>query len=587
MKLRINTDFDETAEAEIKVFLENTIDLLAKEGIRTNLIDEIIVSNKYEEEISHVNQNYGSSQTISKGRSFVSIIKSIFNFNETDPKYSIVIRDRLFQSEAARNIVLQQIIGIDTDWELPDELRKQNTYLANSPYNHILNVLLQQGVSEVIKLAKCLRLDCLTQIDDNSQFQTFEDFKRKIKKIHLDYQSDFDLSSFWIDVVREIDKYNRFSTERALVEGIKLKGHQVESIMSEISLVFINAAKDLENYKNYINDLRIGVDKLLKYCFIEIKQDDPINILIETDPKYLFKGELLDTEPRILGFTDILGFGEIVQEYEKDPTLNTLEKLHNALNNAIKYGIDSIVNATEFHKDLFDFKLFSDCLCMSIPYYDNDEDFVYQFAFICQVLKFYQLFMLHELFFIRGGVSFGNYYSDDHMIFSDALVQAYILESKKADKPRIIIDPRIIERIGKTIPKEFIEFGISKLFIIEKGNPDFVFLNPFNLVDGLNESMTHLSSLFDDNFSEDETDPLNKLGKSAQKLLNLTLDYSKRMVESTYDEQELLNKLLEEVILRIQKYKDVESVKSKYEWYLKLVQFNLKMNEDFEPYFEK
>ena len=587
MNFNINTDFDEATENEIKIFIQNSIEFLESSGIRTNLLDEIIVTNKYEEGVIAVNQKYGSSQTISKGRSFVSYIKSIFNFNQENPKYSIVIRDRLFLLESARNILLQQIVGIDTDWDLPQELREKNTYLENSPYELILEVLLQQGVSEVIKLAKCQTLDCLTQIDNNSQVQIFEEFKRKIKKIHLQYQSDHDLGAFWIDIVREIDKYNRFCTERHLIEGIKLNGHDVESIMSQIADAFISTAKEIENYKHYIDTLKDGVDKLLKYCFVEIKQNDPIYILIETDPKYLFKGELLDTEPRILGFTDILGFGDIVQDYEKDPSLNTLEKLHTALNNAIKYGIDSIVNATEFHRDLFDFKLFSDCLCVSIPYFDNDDDFTYQFAFISQVLKFYQLFMLHELFFIRGGISFGNYYSDDNMIFSDALVQAYILESKKADKPRIIVDPRIIERIGKNIPKEFIEFGISKLFIIEKENPDYVFLNPFNLVDGLGESMAHLSSLLDNNFTEDDSDPFNKLGKSAQKLLNLTMDYSKKMIESTYDEQELLNKLLEEVMIRIQKYKDVDSVRLKYEWYLRLVQYNLKMNDDFEHYFKK
>jgi len=586
-KLTINTDFEKEIEEKINIFLKDCLQYLEKNGIRIHLLDELIVTNKYEEEIFSVNERYDSNQTISHGRSFVSYIKSIFNFNLDNPKYTIVFRDRLFLMESARNIVLQQIIGIDTDWDLPNDLRNQDTYHSNSPFPHILTVFLKQGVIEVIKLNKCENLNCLTQIDDNTQIQTLEDFKRKIKKIHLKYQSDCDLQSFWIDIVREIDKYNRFSIERFLIEGIKLNGHVIEKIMEDISIVMIEAAKNLKNYKESIENLRQPISELLNYCFIGIKQDDPLYIKILKHPKYLFKGELLDTEPRILGFTDILGFGDIVQEYEIDPTLNTLERLHNALNNAIKYGINSIVNSTEFYKDLFEYKLFSDCLCLSMPYYDTEEDFIHQFSFICQVLKFYQLFMLHEKFFIRGSISYGNYYSDDNMIFSDALVKAYILESKKADKPRIIIDPRIIERIGDKIHPVYMEFGISKLFLIEKNNPDYVFLNPFNLVQGLNESMAHLSSFFDENFSEDETDPLNKLGKSAQKLLNITLDYSKKMVESTYDEQELLNKLLEEILYRIQKYKDVEKVKKKYEWYLKLVQYNLKMNEDFELYLKK
>lgn len=583
---KIETDFGDEAEQQIKLFLENCIEHLSKNEIRTELIDEIIVSKAYEDEIIKTNRKYNSRQSISKGRSFVSYLKSIYNFDNSNPLYTIVIRDKVFFMEVAKEIVLQQIIGIDADWRMPSNLREKNTYYGDSPFPHILNVLLQQGVSEVFKFYTCDQLDCRTKIDDNSQIQTFQEFKRTIKKIHLKYQADFDLYSFWIDMIRELDRYIRFSIERRLEEGIKLNGHVMENIMIEISDVIIDITKNLNDYEKDIEKLRNPITKLLEFCFIRIEKEDPIYIKIIDHPKYLFRHDLLDTEPRIVGFTDILGFGEIVQEYEKDQSLNTLEKLHSALNNAITYGINSIVNSTQFHKDLFDYKLFSDCLCLSIPYYDNDEDFAYEFAFISQVLKFYQIFMLHEKFFIRGSISYGNYYSDENMIFSDALVKAYLLESKKADKPRIIIDPKIIDRIGSCVLPSFIEFGISKLFIIEKSNPDFVFLNPFNLVEGLNESMKYLSKLFEDNFSGDVNDPINRLGKSAQQLLNLTLEYSNKIVTSTYNEQNLLNKLLEEVIHRIDKYKIDENVRPKYEWYLRLIKFNLHLNDDFESYFK-
>lgn len=583
---KIETDFGDEAEQQIKLFLENCIEHLSKNEIRTELIDEIIVSKAYEDEIIKTNRKYNSRQSISKGRSFVSYLKSIYNFDNSNPLYTIVIRDKVFLMEVAKEIVLQQIIGIDADWRMPSNLREKNTYYGDSPFPHILNVLLQQGVSEVFKFYTCDQLDCRTKIDDNSQIQTFQEFKRTIKKIHLKYQADFDLYSFWVDMIRELDRYIRFSIERRLEEGIKLNGHVMENIMIEISDVIIDITKNLNDYEKDIEKLRNPITKLLEFCFIRIEKEDPIYIKIIDHPKYLFRHDLLDTEPRIVGFTDILGFGEIVQEYEKDQSLNTLEKLHSALNNAITYGINSIVNSTQFHKDLFDYKLFSDCLCLSIPYYENDEDFAYEFAFISQVLKFYQIFMLHEKFFIRGSISYGNYYSDENMIFSDALVKAYLLESKKADKPRIIIDPKIIDRIGSYVLPSFIEFGISKLFIIEKSNPDFVFLNPFNLVEGLNESMKYLSKLFEDNFSGDVNDPINRLGKSAQQLLNLTLEYSNKIVTSTYNEQNLLNKLLEEVIHRIEKYKIDENVRPKYEWYLRLIKFNLHLNDDFESYFK-
>ncbi|MBK9632004.1 MAG: hypothetical protein IPO62_13225 [Saprospiraceae bacterium] len=174
---KIETDFGDEAEQQIKLFLENCIEHLSKNEIRTELIDEIIVSKAYEDEIIKTNRKYNSRQSISKGRSFVSYLKSIYNFDNSNPLYTIVIRDKVFLMEVAKEIVLQQIIGIDADWRMPSNLREKNTYYGDSPFPHILNVFLQQGVSEVFKFYTCDQLDCRTKLMIIVKFKPFKNLK--------------------------------------------------------------------------------------------------------------------------------------------------------------------------------------------------------------------------------------------------------------------------------------------------------------------------------------------------------------------------------------------------------------------------
>lgn len=54
-------------------------------------------------------------------------------------------------------------------------------------------------------------------------------------------------------------------------------------------------------------------------------------------------------------------------------------------------------------------------------------------------------------FLVRGAVTVGNLYSKSNMIFGDALVRAYKMESKLAVYPRIVVDPvvlRVFEETG-------------------------------------------------------------------------------------------------------------------------------------------
>jgi hypothetical protein len=54
---------------------------------------------------------------------------------------------------------------------------------------------------------------------------------------------------------------------------------------------------------------------------------------------------------------------------------------------------------------------------------------------------------------VRGGFSFGSIYHTDGVVLGEALVDAYRLESKEAIFPRVVISPRVIEKLHPVRPR--------------------------------------------------------------------------------------------------------------------------------------
>lgn len=54
----------------------------------------------------------------------------------------------------------------------------------------------------------------------------------------------------------------------------------------------------------------------------------------------------------------------------------------------------------------------------------------------------------------RGGISCGNFFKDERMIWGNALIQAYKLEGQIAIYPRIIVEPEIAEIIKSIMKPE-------------------------------------------------------------------------------------------------------------------------------------
>jgi hypothetical protein len=85
------------------------------------------------------------------------------------------------------------------------------------------------------------------------------------------------------------------------------------------------------------------------------------------------------------------------------------------------------------------------------PWHRAFENFV--------TLGFRQFHLACSGIFVRGGITVGDIYSDDRMLFGPALIRAYDLERRTAKWPVLAIDPLLVEAMRTDLP-ETLETGI-------------------------------------------------------------------------------------------------------------------------------
>lgn len=155
--------------------------------------------------------------------------------------------------------------------------------------------------------------------------------------------------------------------------------------------------------------------------------------------------ESLKYETRLVAFVDILGWTEAVKAAPEDVTRT--QKLGLALNvirNQTKLS-ELTVKHSGNHGWPGDPQVthFSDCLTIStVP--DNAGK-----SQLVSALQFLSMSLLHQGFLLRGGITVGELYHRESMVFGPAFLKAYELESRYAVYPRIILDPALAERWGQ------------------------------------------------------------------------------------------------------------------------------------------
>lgn len=150
-------------------------------------------------------------------------------------------------------------------------------------------------------------------------------------------------------------------------------------------------------------------------------------------------------QQRIVAFIDILGFKGILNDTVKADGADNENK------------IDEIISAYEAIRDIWDLDekskllntsssqskkvtIFSDSIVISFEAEEPSEVF-----YTLLELKWLIMRLLWHGILCRGAVSLGKFIHTDEYLFGPALVEAYLLESKAALYPRIILDRTVID----------------------------------------------------------------------------------------------------------------------------------------------
>jgi hypothetical protein len=94
---------------------------------------------------------------------------------------------------------------------------------------------------------------------------------------------------------------------------------------------------------------------------------------------------------------------------------------------------------------LFDIRLFSDCICLV------SESSAHGAAAMLDSVAYLSLNFATKRIPLRGGVAVGRHFHSDHMIFREALVNAYSLESHVAKWPRTVVAADVVSLARETV----------------------------------------------------------------------------------------------------------------------------------------
>lgn len=157
-----------------------------------------------------------------------------------------------------------------------------------------------------------------------------------------------------------------------------------------------------------------------------------------------------DYQEHIICFVDLLGFSEASYDNE-----TTKHQILNLLTSLASFRGDFGINTSpEEHGHSTTIRpaisTFSDHIIMSYPTKNLKEhhiDNMMTMSFLQKRIGIIANKAIPEGFLLRGGITIGNLYHNQGVVFGEGLIDAYNLESKIAFYPRIII----AEKLGRVL----------------------------------------------------------------------------------------------------------------------------------------
>lgn len=148
------------------------------------------------------------------------------------------------------------------------------------------------------------------------------------------------------------------------------------------------------------------------------------------------------TDTYIVAYIDFLGMTNRIKGTDR---LLVMNKLYNLYAFSIKLTKDIEI---EENQDIR-FKIFSDNIIITKSLSTETEQRKRDIRSLLMCAGYFQELTVSDSvgWLLRGGISMGQLFIDDVMVWGDALLKAYYFEDKIANYPRIIIDKNVVDEI--------------------------------------------------------------------------------------------------------------------------------------------
>lgn len=551
--ITLRVTYEGEVYSAIEEFSNKLFNDLKQASVISNSLSEIIVTDDLRSSISEYCKVHDVPElNISKGREY-NVVSKIVRFKDSVKLFFDC--NSLFVPEGIQ-IFNESVISIYTDEYIEKIYPSNNEFQLTDSLDEILeNCLLGIWLSKLYGQKKINEVFPERKIIFNSAKSFTNGFKRNVRKVLFKYQENKDINELWIELVKQLDYYVRRAIEIKIdneeILDLQEFDDPIKNILGELENILTQL---LSGNKQSLLSTKRSIREIFRICKLEIPIFGPIQIKVKESPKSVFK-DIVDTETRIVAFIDILGFTALIEEYDNDDTSNILNNLHEALELSIKTSIESMANP-KIKSDLsenLDYRMFSDCISLSLPFIEFGNDFNDQLNALCTVVKIYQLTMMHKGFYIRGGIAIGSYYANKNMIFSGGLVKAYKIETE-AINPIVVISTEIQERIKKNNTPSIPGIKLEDSFVYDVNDPEKVFINPFESIDNTKQNLNYIQQSFDqliEQTDENSDDPLDKLSNSLFKMIG---SFTKPLLNasSNYMTDDVIKKTKEQALKELE-----------------------------------
>ena len=191
----------------------------------------------------------------------------------------------------------------------------------------------------------------------------------------------------------------------------------------------------------------------------------------------------------IIAYIDFLGIKERMKKKNSYESLHFLKALLEGVKKKATF-IQSI-NAI----DNFSIKVFSDNIVIAQKIQpDNVSDQIISILNLVSLLQFEAFFQFD--FPLRGGITIGDLFIDDSVVWGTGLIEAYQIESRLANYPRVIVSQKIIDEYEGCQETSINLFAMIKQDMDGYWFVDYLMAAPnIQLIPRISASLAHKASL--------------------------------------------------------------------------------------------